>query len=81
MSLAEFAPKPTRIGPECTARTMYDALDPDDQTELQRWIAERHTWAAIADSLRAAGVVTKILPQTLSRHFGTPRRCACDDAR
>lgn len=78
MSLAEFAPTKVRKGPNCSAKDLVDSLDEADTAELERWIAERHTWAAIADALGRAGI--KIAPQTISRHFGTPRRCACDDA-
>ena len=77
MSLAEFAPEKARKGPPCSAGDLVTTLDDTDLTELQRWITERHTWSAIADALGRAGI--KIQAQTLARHFGTPRRCACDD--
>lgn len=79
MALSDFKPEKQRKGPGCTVGEMVASLDAADRAELDRWVAERATWSSIADALQRA-LSQKFLPQTLSRHFGSPRKCSCDDA-
>lgn len=78
MALSEYKPAKQRKGPGCTVGVLVSSLDAEDRAELERWVAERATWSSIADSLQRA-LSQKFLPSTLSRHFGSPRKCSCDD--